>query len=74
MVASGEDLSDRLEVVVALREPGSSTEALAARLKAKCRLNIPIREVSLEEARKQIFSVSRKPIRFLDLRRKHGRM
>ena len=74
VVASGEDLSDRLEVVVALREPGSSTEALAARLKAKCRLNIPIREVSLEEARKQIFSVSRKPIRFLDLRRKHGRM
>ena len=29
---------------------------------------------ALEEARKQIFSVSRKPIRFLDLRRKHGRM
>ena len=74
VVASGEDLSDQLEVVVALREPGRSTEALAARLKAKCRLNIPIREVSLEEARKQIFSVSRKPIRFLDLRRKHGRM
>ena len=74
VVASGEDLSDQLEVVVALREPGSSTEALAARLKARCRLNIPIREVSLEEARKQIFSVSRKPIRFLDLRRKHGRM
>ena len=74
VVATGEDLSDHVEVVVALREPGSSTEALAARLKAKCRLNIPVREVSLEEARRQIFSVSRKPVRFLDLRKHHCRM
>ena len=74
VVATGENLSDRVEVVVALREPGSSTEALAARLKAKCRLNVPVREVSLEEVRRQIFSVSRKPVRFLDLRRHHSRM
>ncbi len=70
VVASGENLSDRVEAVVALKVPGSSTEALAERLKAKCRLRVPIREVPLEEARKQIFSVSRKPVRFVDLRRK----
>ena len=74
VVATGENLSDHVEVVVALREPGASTEALAARLKAKCRLNVPVREVPLEEARRQIFSVSRKPVRFLDLRRPHSRM
>lgn len=70
IVASGENLSDRVEAVVALKEPGSSTERIAERLKAKCRLQVPIREVSLEEARRQIFSVSRKPVRFVDLRKK----
>ncbi len=74
VVASGENLSDQVEVVVALKEPGSSTAALAERLKAKCRMNVPVREVTVEEARKQIFSVSRKPVRFIDLRKKHSRM
>ena len=70
IVASGENLSDCVEAVVALKVPGSSTDGIAERLKAKCRLHVPIREVSLEEARKQIFSVSRKPVRFVDLRKK----
>jgi len=69
VVASGENLSDCVEAVVALKQPGAPLDGIAGRLRAKCRMNVPVREVPLEEARKQIFSVSRKPVRFIDRRK-----
>ncbi len=70
LVVSGENLSDRLEVFAALKEPGCGAEAVTERLYAKCRIHIPVTEISLDEARRQIFSVSRKPVRFVDRRKK----
>jgi hypothetical protein len=39
-------------------------------LQAVCRMNVPVYEKTAEEVRTQVFSRSRKPIRFVDLRKK----
>lgn len=70
IVATGHELSDRIEAFVALKEPHSSLEAISERLKARCRLTVPVTEVPIDEARRRIFSVSRKPVRFIDRREK----
>ena len=70
IVATGHELSDRIEAFVALKEPHSSLEAVSERLKARCRLTVPVTEVPIDEARRRIFSVSRKPVRFIDRREK----
>lgn len=69
LVATGENLSDRLEIVAAPKEEGLSMHAVSERLRAKCRLSIPITLKPEEEVRARIFSVSRKPVRFFDLRK-----
>ncbi len=65
---SGDALSDRLEVVVAQETPGHSLDGLRERLRAKCRVQIPVRELSIDAVRAKIFNSGRKPIRFFDLR------
>lgn len=66
---TGEDLSDRLEVFVSLKTPGADLTVVKEKLKAVCRMNIPVSEKTAEEVRAQVFSRSRKPIRFVDLRK-----
>lgn len=70
IVASGEGLSDSVEAVVALKNPSADLAPLAERLHSKCRVRIPVTVRDPEEVRKQIFSTSRKPVRFVDLRKK----
>lgn len=71
IVASGEGLSDSVEAVIALKSPPADTDAIEERLLAKCRVRIPVTIRSLEEVRSRIFSsASRKPVRFIDWRKK----
>ena len=46
---------------------GTDFDALAAVIES--RIHIPVIQVSEEEARKRVFGVSRKPVRFFDLRK-----
>lgn len=70
VVVTGEDLSDHLDVYVALKVPGSDLQPIREKLKAVCRMNVPVYEKTADEVRTQVFSRSRKPIRFVDLRKK----
>ncbi|OQA85820.1 MAG: Phenylacetate-coenzyme A ligase [Lentisphaerae bacterium ADurb.Bin242] len=69
VVAGGEDLSDTVEVFVAFNTPGGDLRIIEESLQAKCRLNIPVREVPLNEARELVFGINRKPQHFFDRRR-----
>jgi phenylacetate-CoA ligase len=66
--ASSDGLSDLLEIFVALKKPGTCLEQLGKRIQVKSRISIPIREMPIEDVRKKVFSTSRKPLRFFDLR------
>jgi phenylacetate-CoA ligase len=66
--ASGDGFSDRIEIFVALKDPGTRLDQVAKRIQAKSRLSVPIREMPMEDVRKKVFSASRKPLRFFDLR------
>jgi phenylacetate-CoA ligase len=70
VVVTGEDLSDHLDVYVALKNPGGDLEGIRGKLQAVCRMNVPVYEKTADEVRTQVFSRSRKPIRFVDLRKK----
>ncbi len=65
---SGDGLSDRVEIFVALKDRGMRLDQVAKRIQAKSRLSVPIREMPMEDVRKKVFSTSRKPVRFFDLR------
>jgi phenylacetate-CoA ligase len=66
--ASGGGLSDRIEIFAALKDPGTRLDQIAKRVHAKSRLSVPIKEMPIEDVRKKVFSASRKPLRFFDLR------
>lgn len=69
MEVSGCALSDEIKIFVACRN-GETPESLniSEKLYSKTRIHIPVCAVSAEEARKKVFGVSRKPVRFFDLR------
>lgn len=67
---SGEDLSDHIEVYAALRQAGRDTSELKNKLYAHCRMAIPLNIVSAEQVQQKVFGVSRKPVRFHDLRKR----
>ncbi|MFA6293498.1 MAG: AMP-binding protein [Victivallales bacterium] len=69
MEASGDGLSDSVEIFVALKDRGMRIEHVAKRIHAKSRITVPIREMPVEDVRKKVFSASRKPVRFFDLRK-----
>ena len=66
--ASGDGLSDRIEIFAALKDRGMRLDQVAKRIHAKSRLFVPIIEMPLEDIREKVFSTSRKPVRFFDLR------
>ena len=55
---------------VACKE-GTSIESLnvSETLYSRTRIHVPVVEVSEDDARKRVFGVSRKPVRFFDLRK-----
>lgn len=69
MEVHGTALSDEIRMYVACR-PGASVESLdlPERLFSRTRIHVPVFEVSEEEARRRVFGVSRKPVRFFDFR------
>ena len=69
ILVTGENLSDRIEAHVALKTPGSGFQDLSERLNAVCRMQIPIQVETAEAVRRQVFGVSRKPVRFVDRRK-----
>ena len=70
MEVSGCALSDEIKIFVACRN-GETPESLniSEKLYSKTRIHVPVCAVSAEEARKKVFGVSRKPVRFFDLRK-----
>ena len=69
---TGEDLSDHIEIYASLKDSSSDLTDLQKRLYAHCRMSVPLHIVSSEEVRQKVFGVSRKPVRFHDLRKKSG--
>ena len=67
---SGEDLSDHIEVYAALRQSNCDISELKNKLYAHCRMAIPLNIVSAEQVQQKVFGVSRKPVRFHDLRKR----
>ena len=70
MEVSGTALSDEITMYVACRN-GMTPEqlAVAEKLYSRTRIHVPVIAVSEEDARKRVFGVSRKPVRFFDLRK-----
>jgi len=69
VIATGEDLSDHVEVVAALKDPDASVDDVAAKVRAGSRVAIPVSKADLDEVRAKVFSAgSRKPVRFFDCR------
>ncbi len=70
MEVSGTALSDEVTMYVAGKN-GATPEQLgvAEKLYSRTRIHVPVIAVSEEEARKRVFGVSRKPVRFFDLRK-----
>jgi phenylacetate-CoA ligase len=68
MEASGDGLSDSVEIFVALKKQEMRLDNVAKKIRAKCRISVPIREMPMEAVREKVFSASRKPVRFFDLR------
>ena len=70
MEVSGTALSDEITMYVAYRPGADPAKVNAAdRLYSRTRIHVPVITVSEEEARKRVFGVSRKPVRFFDLRK-----
>ncbi len=70
MEVSGTALSDEITIYAACRNGISPDQIrLADRLYSRTRIHVPVIAVSEEEARKRVFGVSRKPVRFFDLRK-----
>ena len=70
MEVSGTALSDEITMFVACRS-GLTPDRLqvAEKLYSRTRIHVPVVAVSEEDARKRVFGVSRKPVRFFDLRK-----
>ncbi|MBE6406978.1 MAG: phenylacetate--CoA ligase [Lentisphaerae bacterium] len=70
MEVSGSALSDEISMFVACKA-GHTVESLNIReqLYNRTRIHVPVIGVSEEDARKRVFGVSRKPVRFFDLRK-----
>lgn len=70
MEVSGSALSDEITMFVACKN-GCSVESLniSETLYSRTRIHVPVVEVSEDDARKRVFGVSRKPVRFFDLRK-----
>ena len=70
MEVSGTALSDEITMFVACKD-GLTPEQLgvAEKLYSRTRIHVPVKGVTPEEARKKVFGVSRKPVRFFDLRK-----
>ena len=70
MEVSGAALSDEIRIFVAGAdgvEP--DVRQVAEKLYGRTRIHVPVIAVGGEEARKKVFGVSRKPVRFFDLRK-----
>ncbi len=65
---SGENLSDRVDAFVALRNPNADLNLLEKHLQTACRMHIPLHVTTAEHVRERVFGKSRKPMRFHDLR------
>ena len=70
MEVGGTALSDEITIFVACRD-GAAPETLgiAEKLYSRTRIHVPVVAVDAAEARKRVFGVSRKPVRFFDLRK-----
>ena len=70
MEVGGTGLSDEITVFVACRN-GATPESLNVReqLYSRTRIHVPVVGITEEEARRRVFGVSRKPVRFFDLRK-----
>lgn len=65
IVATGHELSDRIEAFVALKEPHSSLEAVSERLKARCRLTVPVIGSADRRGAAPVFSFPASRVRFI---------
>ena len=71
MEVAGAALSDEITIYAACRNGCSPDRIrLADRLYSRTRIHVPVIAVSEEEARRRVFGVSRKPVRFFDLRKR----
>ena len=70
MEVGGTALSDEITIFVACRD-GATPETLniAEKLYSRTRIRVPVIGVDAEAARQKVFGVSRKPVRFFDLRK-----
>ena len=70
MEVSGAALSDEITIFVSCRE-GETPESLgvAEKLYGRTRIHVPVVAVDPAAARQRVFGVSRKPVRFFDLRK-----
>lgn len=69
MVAKGDNLSDEIELYVSFKSGDVESLHVQEALYAKSRIRVKINTVTRDEARKQVFGTSRKPVRFIDLRK-----
>lgn len=70
MEVSGTALSDEITMYVACRNGATPEQlAVAEKLYSRTRIHVPVIAVSEEAARQRVFGVSRKPVRFFDLRK-----
>ena len=68
MEVSGSALSDEVTMYVAC-QAGTTPEQVRERLYSRTRIHVPVIAVTPEAARAKVFGVSRKPVRFFDLRK-----
>ena len=68
MEVAGSALSDEVTLYVAAGE-GITPEQIQERLYSRVRIHVPVIAVTPEAARGKVFGVSRKPVRFFDLRK-----
>ncbi|MBQ6352385.1 MAG: AMP-binding protein [Lentisphaeria bacterium] len=70
MEVRGSALSDEITICVACRDGESpATLGVADRLYSRTRIHVPVVAVDAAAARERVFGVSRKPVRFFDLRK-----
>ncbi len=73
VVASGDNLSDRVTVVVSLKKPDFPLDEIQHRLQVTCRANLPVVSDGIREVNEKVFGTSRKPMHFFDERRNFRR-
>ncbi len=68
LTATGEALSDMVEVTVAGHGPELDLEHIGELLQAKTRIRVMVRQIGADEVKSKVFGRSRKATRFFDLR------